>query len=88
MGAFGTIANFGLAGAALALWGPSWGVIVFLGIALVRITLDAHMLRRENELLEERIAHLEGAFDPALMEDAPPESGTRPSRPLVEKRAS
>ena len=86
MGALGTIANFGAAAAALALAGPHWAVIVFLGIALVRITLDAHVLRRENELLQERVVSLEGEFDPQA--DVPPESGTRPSRAFLEKRAS
>ncbi len=75
--------NFAVAVAALAVAGPYWAVIVFLSVALVRVTLDAHALRREHELLQERFARLEEADL-----DAPPESGTRPSRALLEKRAS
>lgn len=88
MGAFGTIVNFAAAIAALAVAGPFWGVIVFLSIALVRVTLDAHVLRRDHELLQERIAQLESSPDLEADVDAPPESGTRPSRTLLEKRAS
>jgi membrane protein implicated in regulation of membrane protease activity len=88
MGAFGTIVNFAAAVAALALAGPYWGVIVFLSIALVRITLDAHMLRRDHELLQEHVARLESSPDLEAEVDAPPESGTRPSRTFLEKRAS
>jgi hypothetical protein len=88
MGTLGTMLNFGSAVAALAIAGPYWGVIVFLSIALVRIALDAHVLRREHESLQERYASLEAsiALDPEA--DAPPASGTRPSRALIEKRAS
>jgi hypothetical protein len=86
MGALGSIANFSAAGAALLLAGPHWAVIVFLSIALVRVTLDAHVLRRDNELLQERVVRMQS--DPDLDVEAPPESGTRPSRSLLEKRAS
>jgi hypothetical protein len=86
--ALGTIANFLAAGAALALAGPYWAVIVFLSIALVRVTLDAHILRRENEMLQERFVRLRSSPDLDANEDAPPESGTRPSQTLLEKRAS
>jgi len=88
MGASGTILNFSAAGAALALAGPYWGVIVFLSIALVRVTLDSHVLRRENELLQERVVSLESSPDLDSDFDAPPKSGTRPSRTFLEKRAS
>ena len=88
MGASGTVVNFAAAGAALALAGPYWGVIVFLSIALVRITLDAHVLRRDNELLQEHVVRLQSSPDLDAAVDAPPESGTRPSRTLLEKRAS
>jgi hypothetical protein len=84
----GTMVNFGAAAATLALAGPYWGVIVFLSIALVRVTLDAHVLRRDNELLQERFELLESNLDLDVDADAPPESGTRQSRPLVAKRAS
>jgi hypothetical protein len=86
MGSIATIVNFSAGGAALVLAGPFWGVIVFLSIALVRVTLDAHVLRRENELLQEYVVRLQSS--PDLDTDAPPESGTRPSRTLLEKRAS
>lgn len=88
MSALGTLLNFALAAAVLAAAGPFWAVIAFLAVALVRVTLDAHVLRRENELLQERIASLENGFEVDPMADAPPESGTRPSRELVVKRAS
>jgi len=88
MGAFGTIANFSAAGAALVFAGPFWAVIVFLSIALVRVTLDAHVLRRENELLQERVIRLQSSPDLETDADAAPESGTRPSRTFLEKRAS
>jgi hypothetical protein len=84
----GTIVNFAAAAAALGLAGPYWGVIVFLSVALVRVTLDAHVLRRDNELLQERFEHLERNQDFDVDADAPPESGTRQSKPLVAKRAS
>lgn len=90
MAAIGTIVNFGLSALTLAVAGPYWAVIAFLGVALVRTTLDAHILRRENELLRERVVALEGELDlDRAADEAPPESGTRPSRPLVAaKRAS
>ncbi len=89
----GTITNFGTAALALAAGGPHWGVIAFLGVALVRVAMDANSLRRENETLQERVVRLEGAIeidrvaDPEL-DEAPPESHTRASRPFLEKRAS
>jgi len=87
MGNIGTLLNFAIAGAALAASGPYWAVIAFLGVALVRIAMDASALRRANESLMERVAMLEGhvELDP-LADDAPPQSGTRPARAL--KRAS
>jgi hypothetical protein len=88
MGALGTIANFGVAAAALVFAGPYWAVIAFLSIALVRVALDAHVLRRDNELLLERVVRLESSPDLEADADAPPESGTRPSRTFLEKRAS
>lgn len=88
MGALGTIVNFTAGAAALAIAGPYWGVILFLSVALVRIALDAHVLRREHELLQERFASLEATQDVASLDDAPPESGARPSRAFVAKRAS
>jgi hypothetical protein len=87
MGARGTIANFGAAVLALVIGGPYWAVIVFLAVALVRVTLDAHVLRRENEFLEERVERLQ-TLDEDLPSDAPPESGTRLSETFIEKRAS
>lgn len=88
MGAFGTIANFAVAIAALVVAGPYWAVIVFLSVALVRVTLDSHVLRRDHELLQERFARLESRPDLEADLDAPPASGTRSSRTLLAKRAS
>ena len=88
MGALGTLLNFATAAVALAVAGPFWAVIAFLAVVLVRVTLDSHILRRENELLQERVTTLESGFELDPAADAPPESGTRPSRGLVEKRAS
>lgn len=84
----GTFANFGIAAGALAVGGPYWGVIAFLAIALVRVAMDAQALRRDNETLQEQIVDLEDRSHLDLELDAPPESGARRSRPLVEKQAS
>lgn len=90
----GTITGFGTAALALAVGGPYWGVIVFLGVALVRLAMDASRLRCENETLREQVVRLENAAELDQMAeseaayDAPPESHVRPSRPLLEKQAS
>jgi hypothetical protein len=47
---------------AWALGGPAWGVIVFLGIALARVSIEAQGLRHEAALLRRRLVAHEGPF--------------------------
>jgi len=85
----GTITNFGFAAGALAIGGPYWGVIAFLGVALVRLAMDAQSLRHANETLRQKVESMDGELEfdqPA--DERPPQSGTRTSRTLLEKRAS
>jgi hypothetical protein len=83
--------NWSLALGTWAVAGALWGVIVFLAIALVRVSLDAQALHRDNIELKRRLLHATGFdfSDEAPQSDAPPQSGTRATRsPVLDRAAS
>jgi hypothetical protein len=80
--------NWSLALGAWALGGPLWGVVTFLAVALLRVSIDAQALRYDNAELKRRLglprAMQVGADDP----DEVPESEIRVSRnPSMATRA-
>ena len=73
----GTMLNWSLALGAYALGGWHWAAIVFLGVAVVRLSMEIQRLRRVNLLLSERVDKRDAFFDTGFRE-VPPQSTSRP----------
>jgi hypothetical protein len=87
----GIMLNWSLALGTWAVAGALWGVIVFLAIALVRVSIDAQALYRDNVELKRRLVHATGfdfSDEAAAESDAPPRSGTRATQGDVLDRAA
>ncbi len=78
----GILFNWSAALGAYAVGGPLWAAVVFLSVALIRMSLESQNLRDEAEQLRRRVILLGGPF--GLSDELPetedvPGSGTRPT---------
>jgi hypothetical protein len=93
----GILFNWSVALGAWALGGPLWAASVFLGVALVRVSLELHTLRGQHSELKRLVASRGSAFGYDGLDLAPesepiPQSSMRPLRtssvPFREKMVS
>jgi hypothetical protein len=77
----GTMLNWSLALGGYAVGGVLWAVIVFLGIAVVRLALEVQRLRRANAELSRGVSPRD-QFNDTGFREAPPSNrvplGTEP----------
>jgi membrane protein implicated in regulation of membrane protease activity len=82
----GILFNWSMALGAYAVGGALWATVVFLSIALVRVSLESRTLRDESDRLRRRLQLLDGLFglsgDESIEEE--PISGTRRRATVVE----
>jgi hypothetical protein len=82
----GVLFNWSAALGAWAIGGPFWAALTFLAIALVRVSIDAQALRRDNLELKRRLMEHHGdvfGTDVGPEIEPPVESEIRPSRTAV-----
>jgi hypothetical protein len=86
----GILFNWSSSLGAWALGGPLWAIITFLGVALVRVSLDAQALRLDNLELRRRLfaKNIGEPFAPENQEaeEAPPHSEVRVSRSAIDRK--
>ena len=84
-----TMLNWSLALGAYALGGVQWAAIVFLGVAVIRLSLEVQRLRRRNvELVEEQRQGPRACFVDTGFREAPPSPGvSEMSRPPMPSQA-
>ncbi|HEX3598470.1 MAG TPA: hypothetical protein VHU80_25355 [Polyangiaceae bacterium] len=68
-----TLLNWSLALGAYAIGGALWAAVVFLGVAVVRLSLEVQRLRRKNaELADEQRQSPRACFVDTGFREAPP----------------